>query len=108
MLETSTIGNLWIIIAYNFPNQDVNFTEVFDSNHQNFFICGYFNSPHQELNCTYNAENDEKLLENIDDGNLKLLKNCYTTYQSHNIKARACMIYNSATSPSLIVLTFFR
>ena len=64
-LETSIIANLWIINVYNSPNQDLNTTEIFDSNPQNIFICGDFNSPHQGFNCTYSTENGEKLLEKL-------------------------------------------
>ena len=66
-LETPIIGNLWITIVYNSPNQELNINEIFDSSLQNTFICGDFNSPHQELNCIYNTENGEKLREIIDD-----------------------------------------
>ena len=45
-LETPIIGNLWIIIVYNSPNQDLNTTEIFDNNPQNVSICGDFNSHH--------------------------------------------------------------
>ena len=74
-LETPIDGNLWIISVYNSPNQDLNSNDIFDSNLQNMLSCGDFNSPHQELNCTYYTENSEKLLETIDAGNLKLLNN---------------------------------
>ena len=88
-LETPIIGNLWIVNVYNSPNQDLNFTEIFDSNLQNMFISGDFNSPHQELNCTYNTENGKKLLELIDDGNFKLLNNGYPTYQCYHHKSQS-------------------
>ena len=70
-------------------NQNLNFNEIFDCNLQNMLICGDFNSPHQELNCTYNTENGQKLLEIIDDGNFKLLKNSYPTYQSNQHQSQS-------------------
>ena len=63
--ETPIIGNFWIINVYLSTNQDLNLNETFFSNHQNLFICV---SPHQELNCTYNTENSEILLDIFDDG----------------------------------------
>ena len=51
----------------NSPKQDLNLKEIFDINIQNTVICGDFQS-HQELNCTYNTKNGEKLLQIIDDG----------------------------------------
>ena len=89
-LETPIIGNLWIISVYNSPNQDLNTTEIFDNNPQNVFICGDFSS-HQELICTYNTENGEKLLEIIDKGNFKLLTNGYPTYQSNQHKSQSLL-----------------
>ena len=55
------------------------------------FIFGDFNSPHQELNCTYNTENSEKLLEKIDDRNFKLLNNGYPTFQSNQHKSQSVL-----------------
>ena len=37
-LETSIIGNLWVINVHNSPNQDLSFTEKFDSKPQIRFI----------------------------------------------------------------------
>ena len=90
-LETTIIGNLWIINVYNSPNQNLNFSEIFDSNLQNMLICGDFNSPYQELNCTYNTKNGKKLLEIIDNGNFKLLKNGYPTYQSNQHQSQSML-----------------
>ena len=50
------------------------------------FLCGDINSPHQELNCSYDSENGKKLLANIDEGTFKLLNNGYYTYQSFDGK----------------------
>ena len=50
---------------------------------KNVFICGDFNAPHQELNCTYNTENGNKEIETIENGTFKLLNNGYHTYQSY-------------------------
>ena len=52
-------------------------------------MCRDFNSPHQELNCTYNNESSEKLPEIIDDGNFKLLNNGYPTFQSNQHKSQS-------------------
>ena len=94
-METTIIGNLWIINVYNSPNQDLNTTEIFDNNPQNVFIffneIQGFNSFHQELKCTYNTKNGEKLLEMIDEGNFKLLNNDYPTYQSNQHKSQSML-----------------
>ena len=54
----------------------------------NVFVCGDFNSPHQELNCSYDSENDEKLLNLIDNCHFKLLNNGHHTYQSFDGKSK--------------------
>ena len=54
----------------------------------NVFVCGDFNSPHQELNCSYDSENGEKLLNLIDNGHFKLLNNGHHTYQSFDGKSK--------------------
>ena len=54
----------------------------------NVFVCGDFNSPHQELNCSYDSENEEKLLNLIDNGHFKLLNNGHHTYQSFDGKSK--------------------
>ena len=54
----------------------------------NVFICGDFNAPHQELNCTYNTDNGEKVIETIETGKFKLLNNGYHTYQSYQGECR--------------------
>ena len=54
----------------------------------NVFVCGDFNSPHQELNCAYDSENGEKLLNLIDNGHFKLLNNGHHTYQSFDGKSK--------------------
>ena len=103
-LETSIIGNLWIINVYNSHNQELNINEIFDSNLKNIFICGDFNSPHQELNFPYNTKNGEKLLEIIDDGNFKLLNNGYSTFQSNRHKSQSMLDFHFC---SLSVFKFF-
>ena len=55
---------------------------------KNIFICGDFNAPHQELNCTYNTENGDKIIEIIETGIFKLLNNGYHTYQSYQGECR--------------------
>ena len=54
----------------------------------NVFVCGDFNSPHQELNCSYDSENGEKLLNLIDNGHFKLLNNGHHTYQLFDGKSK--------------------
>ena len=54
-------------------------------------ICGDFKSLHQELKQKYNTENVEKLLEVIDDGNFKLLRNGYPTYQSNEHQSQSML-----------------
>ena len=54
-------------------------------------ICGDFNSPHQELNCSYNNENGKKLLEIIDDGNFKFLNSGYPIYQSNQRQSQSML-----------------
>ena len=58
--EVPVIGHLWVIALYNSPGRDLNLSETFETEMKNIFICGDFNAPHQELNCTYNTENGEK------------------------------------------------
>ena len=55
---------------------------------KNVFICGDFNAPHQVLNCTYNTENGDKIIETIETGKFKLLNNGYHTYQSYQGESR--------------------
>ena len=66
-------------------------TEIFDCNPPNIFICGDVNSPHEELNCTYNTKNGGKLLGIIDEGIFKLLNNVYPTYQSNQHKSQSML-----------------
>ena len=49
---------------------------------KNVFVCGHFNAPLHELNCSYDSESGEKLLNIFDEGTFKLLNNGYHTYQS--------------------------
>ena len=55
---------------------------------KNVFICGDFNAPHQELNCTYNTENGDKIIETVETGKFKLLYNGYHTNQSYQRECR--------------------
>ena len=55
---------------------------------KNVFICGDFNAPHKELNCTYNTEDCDKIIEIIKTGTFKLLNNGYNTYQSYQGECR--------------------
>ena len=51
-------------------------------------ICGDFNAPHQELNCTYNTEKGDKIIETIETRTFKLLSNGYHRYQSNQGECR--------------------
>ena len=53
---------------------------------KNVFICEDFNAPDQELNCTYNTENGDKIIETIETGTYKLLSNGYHKYQSYQCR----------------------
>ena len=86
--EVPVIGHLWVIAFYNSPGCDLNPSEVFETETKNVFICGDFNAPHQELNCTYNTENGEKIIETIETGKFKFLNNGYHTYQSYQGECR--------------------
>ena len=55
---------------------------------KNVFICGDFNAPHQELNCTYNAENGDNIIEIIETATFKLLNNSYHKYQLYQGERR--------------------
>ena len=61
---------------------------IFESNLQNMFKLKNFNSPYQELNCTYITGNGRKLLDIIDDGNLKLWNNGRPNYQSNHYESK--------------------
>ena len=50
------------------------------------FLCGDFNAPHVELNCSYDSENGEKPLNFINEGTFKLLNSGYYSYQSFDGK----------------------
>ena len=54
----------------------------------NVFVCDDFNSPHQELNCSYDSENGEKLMNLIYNSHFKLLNNGHHTYQSFDGKSK--------------------
>ena len=66
----------------------MNLSEIFETETTNVFICGDFNAPHQELNCTYNTENGDKTIETFETGKFKLLNNGYHTYQSYQGECR--------------------
>ena len=66
----------------------MNLSEIFEIEMKNVFICGDFNDPHQERNCTFNTENGDKKVETIETGTFKLLNNGYHTYQSYQGECR--------------------
>ena len=81
-------GDFWIISVYNSPGKPLWLEKVFSESMTNVFVCVDFNSPHQELNCSYDSENGEKLLNLIDNGHFKLLNNGHHTYQSFDGKSK--------------------
>ena len=81
-------GDFWIISVYNSPGKPLPLEKIFSESMSNAFVCGDFNSPHQERNCSYDSENGEKLLNLIEKGHFKLLNNGHYTYQSVDGKSR--------------------
>ena len=81
-------GDFWIVSVYNSPGKPLSLEKVFSERMSNVFVCGDFNSPHQEVNCSYDSENGEKLLNLIEKGHFKLLNNGHYTYQSVEGKSR--------------------
>ena len=86
--EVPVIGHLWVIALYISSGRDLNLSEIFETGMKNVFICGDFNALHQELSCTYNSENSDKIIEIIKTGTFKLLNNGYQTYQSYQRECR--------------------
>ena len=81
-------GDFWIISVYNSPGKPLSLEKIFSESMTNGFVCGDFNSPHQELNCSYDSENGEKHLNLIDNGHFNLLNNGHHTYQSFAGKSK--------------------
>ena len=86
--EVTVTGHLGVIALYNSPGRDLNLSEIFETEMKNVFICADFNAPHQELNCTYNTENGDKVIETTETGKFKLLNNGYHKYQSEQGECR--------------------
>ena len=80
--------DFWIVSVYNSPGKPLSLEKVFSERMSNVFLCGDFNSPHQELFCSYDSDNGEKLLNLIEKGHFNLLNNGYYTYQSVDGKSR--------------------
>ena len=87
-LKLPSFDNFWIRTAYNSPGKLLSTDKIFSGKLKNVFICGDFNAPHHELNCSYDSENGEKILYIIDEGTFKLLNNGYHTYQSFDGKCK--------------------
>ena len=87
-LKLPSFDDFWIITAYNSPGKPLSTDKIFSGKLKNVFVCGDFNAPHHELNCSYDSENGEKLLNFIDEGTFKLLNNGYHTYQSFDGKCK--------------------
>ena len=81
-------GDFWIVSVYNSPWKPLSLEKVFSERMSTVFVCGDFNSPHQELNFSYDSKNGEKLLNLIEKGNFKLLNNGHYLYQSVDGKSR--------------------
>ena len=84
-------GNFWIVSVYNSPGKPLSLEKAFLERMSNVFVCGDFNSPHQELNRSYDSENGEKLLNLIEKGHFKWLNNGHYTYQSVDGKSRTML-----------------
>ena len=87
-LRLPLFGEFWLITVHNSPGKSLSTKKIFSGKLKNVFVCGDFNAPHQELNCSYDSENGEKLLNVIDEGTFKLLNNGYHTYQSSDEKCK--------------------
>ena len=98
-------GDFWIVSVYNSPGKPLSLEKVFSERTSNVFVCGDFNSPHRELNSSYDCENGENLLNLIEKGHFKLLNNGHYTYQSVDGKSRNMLdlrlcdrtVFNSAS-----------
>ena len=80
-LNLPSFDDFWIVTAYNSPGKPLSTDIIFSEKLKNVFVCGNFNAPHHELNCSYDSENGERLLNIIDEGTFKLMNNGYHTYQ---------------------------
>ena len=74
--------DFWIITVYNSSGKPLPTYKIFSGKLKNDFVNGDFNALHQELNCSYDSENEEKLLNVIDEGTFKLL-NKFITHINH-------------------------
>ena len=81
-----SFDEFWIRTAYNSPGRLLSTDKIFSGKLKNVFVCGDFNASHYELNCSYDSENGERLLNITDEGTFKLLNNGYHTYQSFDGK----------------------
>ena len=81
-LKLPSFDDLWIITAYNSLGKPLSTDKIFSGKLKNVFVCGGFNAPQHELNCSYNSESGEKLPNIIDDTTFKLMNNGYHTYHS--------------------------
>ena len=87
-LKLPFFDDFWIKTAYNSPGKQLSTDKTFSGKLKNVFVCGDFNAPHHELNCSYDSENGENLLYIIYEGTLKLLNNGYHTYQTFDGKRK--------------------
>ena len=65
-LKLPSFDDFWIITAYSSPGKPLSTDKLFSGKLKNVFIYGDFNAPHHELNCSYDSENGEKILNFFD------------------------------------------
>ena len=87
-----------------FPRKAAVDRKTFSGQLKNIFVCGNFNAPHHKINCSYDSENGEKLLNVIDEGTFKLPNNGYHTYQSFDGKCKYMLDLHSCDNS---LLTYF-
>ena len=85
-LKLPLFNDFWVITVYNSLGKPLSTEKVLSGKLKIVCVCGDFNAPHHELNCSYGSENYEKLLNVIDEGTFKLLNNGYHIYQSFDGK----------------------
>ena len=77
---------LWVTSVYNSPDLPLDPLGIFDVSLENHIILGDFNSPHEDLNCNYNSENGQKMVNFIESQqHFRLLNNGYGTNTHNNM-----------------------
>ena len=80
--EVPVLGHLWVTALYNPQSCDSHQSEIFETEMKNVYVSRDFNASHQELSCTNNTENSQKIHESIEAATLRLIVNGSHTYQS--------------------------